>query len=257
MWQLYDALIDGIPADLVVDELVCGVYFAAVRCGEACGVSSVMSEDTLPVTMPNKTIGMKLRDLAACIKSWNFVEASLGQAAINAYYNSVDVAKQNKIAVSSSHLTEDRVYDPFISYQKAVRNKKVAVIEHFPYIDQLFQPVCDLSVLSRNPDDDYYPYTAAEYILPDCDYVFIHGSAVIDKSLPRFLGLAKKAYVVIAGPATPMAPALFDFGVKDLSGFVVKDGEKALRICKGQDNSRIYASGQKVSLKPDPTSLPL
>jgi hypothetical protein len=115
MWQLYDALLEGIPADWVVDELVCGAYFAVVRCGEAYGLSSVMSEDTMPVMMHNKTPGMKLRDLADCIKSWNFVEASIGQAAINAYYNSLPAAKKNNVAISSSRLTEDRVYDPFIS----------------------------------------------------------------------------------------------------------------------------------------------
>jgi uncharacterized protein (DUF4213/DUF364 family) len=248
MWQLYDALIEGIPRECTVDALVCGAHSVLVRSKEGYGFSVVMYQDNLPPTLISKPVGMKLRDLAACIKSWNLIEASIGQAAINAYYNSPPVARKNGISVSSSQFTEDRIYDPFISYQNAIRDKKVAVIEHFPYLEPLFQPVCDLSILAKEPEEGEYPYSAAEYILPECDYVFVTCSAVVDKSLPRFLNLSEQAHVVIVGSSTPLAPVLSQFGVKNLSGFVIKDGEKALRICSGQEASRIYATGQKVNL---------
>jgi uncharacterized protein (DUF4213/DUF364 family) len=73
----------------------------------------------------------------------------------------------------------------------------------------------------------------------------------VDKSLPRFLDLAQNANVIIVGPSTPLAPILSEFGVNDLSGFVIKDPEKALRICSGQEHNRIYSAGQKVSLRFD------
>jgi uncharacterized protein (DUF4213/DUF364 family) len=195
---------------------------------------------------------MPLKKLAEGIKSWNYVEAGIGNAAINAYYNAVEVARKNGVNVSSSRFTEDRVYDPFITYQKIIRDKKVGVIEHFPYVEQLFRPVCDLSVISRWPEEDDYPYSAAEYILPECDYVFITCGSLIDKSLPRFLKLSKHAYVTLVGPSTPIAPVLAQFGVDDLSAFVIKDGERARRICIGQANYSIYSSGQKVSLRFNP-----
>jgi uncharacterized protein (DUF4213/DUF364 family) len=249
LWRLYDALIEGIPDDRIVDEVVCGVYYALVRLGEGYGLSAVLSEDTQPVMMKTKKPGMKLRDLAGCVKSWNFTEASIGQAAINAYYNALPTALKNGVAIAASRFTEDRIYDPFITYQKAIRNKKVAVIKRFPYIEQLFQPVCDLAVFEKDPDTEEYPYTAAEYILPECDYVFITCNAFVDKSMPRLLELSKQATVIIVGPSTPLAPVLSEFGVSDLSGFVVKDGERAFAICSGQEDGRIYSAGQKVSLK--------
>ncbi len=249
LWRLYDELIEGIPKDYVVDEVVCGAYYAIVRSGEGCGLSTVMDEDTLPVIMRNKTPGMKLQEIASCIKSWNLTEASIGQAAINAYYNSPVVAKRNGVAISNNRFAEDRIYDPFITYQKLIRNKKVTVIKRFPYLEQLFQPVCDLAVVSTDPDIGEYPYTAAEYLLPESDYVFITCNALIEKSLPHFLELAEKATVVLVGPSTPLAPVLAQFGVKDLSGFVVKDNEKALRICSGREHSKIYSAGQKVSIR--------
>ncbi len=139
--------------------------------------------------------------------------------------------------------------DPFIAYQNVIRDRKVSVVGHFPLIEQLFQPVCDLSLIEKDPEEGEFPYTAAEFILPECDYVFITCGSLVDKSLPRLLKLAHRAHVVIVGPSTPMAPVLFRFGVDDLSGLVIKDGKKALRICSGQEDCRIFAAGQKVSLK--------
>ncbi|MNN73965.1 hypothetical protein D3C81_1901240 [compost metagenome] len=120
---------------------------------------------------------------------------------------------------------------------------------HFHYLDQLFRPVCDLSVLEFAPQEGDYPEWAAEALLPEAEFVVITAVALINKSLPRLLALAKGAKVVLVGPSTPMAPALREFGVSDLSGIVIKDGEKARRICSGQENLKIYTSGQKVSLR--------
>ena len=227
--------------------MVCGPHHAYVRSGEGHGFGGVLTDDT---RHPALTEDIHIPPLPVeGIKSWNYIEAGIGNAAINAYYNSVEVARKNGVNVSSSRFTEDRVYDPFITYQKVIRDKKVGVIEHFPYVEQLFRPVCDLSVLSRWPEEDDYPYSAAEFILPECEYVLITCSSLIDKSLPRFLELSKQAYVVLVGPSTPLAPALSQFGVDDLSGFVIKDGERARRICTGQANYSLYSSGQKVSLR--------
>jgi Uncharacterized conserved protein len=248
-WQLYDELIEGIPPDCKVDDLICGTHFAAVRSGDATGISAVLTEDTIPLMLRRKSPGMSLRQLAGCIKSWNFIEASIGQAAINAYYNSVTVCQSNGVEVADSQHTEDRIYDPFIMYQNAIRNKKVAVVKHFPYVEQLFQPICDLSVLSLYPEMGEYPISAAEYIIPECDFVFITCNTFIDKTLPQLLKLSSKAKVIVVGPSTPMAPALAKYGVADLSGFVVKDGERAFCMCGGQESGRIYSTGQKVSLK--------
>lgn len=255
-WQLYDDLIEGIPADCKVDDLVCGTHFAAVCSGDSTGISAVLTDDTVPMILRRKDRGMSLRLLASCVKSWNFIEASIGQAAINAYYNSLKVCLSNGVEVSNSTHTEDRIYDPFIMYQNAIRNKKVAVVKHFPYVEQLFQPICDLSVLSIYPETGEYPISAAEFIIPECDYVFITCNTFIDKTLPHLLELSSRATVIVVGPSTTMASMLSKYGVDDLSGFVVKDSERAIRMCMGQESGRIYSTGQKVSLKLG-TALPM
>ncbi|MDF2921682.1 MAG: putative heavy-metal chelation [Paenibacillaceae bacterium] len=249
MWELYDALIEGIPEDCSVMDVLCGNGRVLVASEAGYGFSSLVSGKSRPVSMANKTPGMSLRELASCIKSWNLQEASVGQAALNAYYNAPATALANGVPVSSIRFAEDRIHDPFISYQNAIRGKKVAVMGHFHYLDQLFRPVCDLSVLEFEPQEGDYPQTAAEYILPEAEYVVITSVALINKALPRLLALSRQAKVILVGPSTPMAPALQGFGVSDLSGFVIKDGEKARRLCSGQENGKIYTSGQKVSLR--------
>ncbi|MDF2938969.1 MAG: putative heavy-metal chelation, partial [Paenibacillaceae bacterium] len=248
-WDLYDAMIGGIPEDCLVKDLVCGHGRVLVESELGFGFSGIVSGRTRPVGLLSKLPGTKLRDLAACVKSWNLEEASVGQAAINAYYNALPVAMGNGVPVSHVRFAEDRIHDPFISYQNAIRGKKVAVVGHFHYLDQLFRPVCDLSVLEFVPQEGDYPEWAAEALLPEAEFVVITAVALINKSLPRLLALAKGAKVVLVGPSTPMAPVLREFGVSDLSGIVIKDGEKARRICSGQENLKIYSSGQKVSLR--------
>jgi len=251
MWELYDALIDGIPAGAKADELIRGTYGALVVSGGGCGYSPLMVGDTRPETMPRKSPGMPLKDLAGCIRSWNYIEASVGLAAVNAWYNGPEAAAQNGVALNASPYSEDRLHDPFIAYQNAIRNKKVAVVGHFHYLEQLFSPVCELFIIEREPLEGDYPVEAAEDILPQCDIAVIACTTLVFKTLPRLLELAKNAWVVLVGPATPLAPPLLARGVRDLSGFVIRDGARAKNMVAGFERLNLYSAGQKVSLKAD------
>jgi len=71
--------------------------------------------------------GLPLREVAECVKSWNFYEAAIGLAAINAYYNNPVIAKKSGVAIGDSMHVEDRIHDPFIMSQNEIRGKKVAV----------------------------------------------------------------------------------------------------------------------------------
>ena len=115
-----------------------------------------------------------------------------------------------------------RANEAFQKYREEITGKKAAVIGHFSYLEQLLGPVCTLSILERRPRDGDYPDPACEYLLPEQDYVFITGSALVNKTLPRLLQICRNTtYTVLVGPSVPLAPALFDFGADDLSGFVV------------------------------------
>lgn len=251
MWELYDELIQGIPDNYTADEIINGSHFSYVRSGNGSGVSGTPYSYETRIPMFSKNlIGLPLREVASCVKSWNFTEAAIGAAAINAYYNNPIIAKENGVIFSYDTLVEDRIYDPFIMSQNEVKGKNVAVIGHFPYINRLLEPICNLSVIGFEPEDGDYPIFASEYILPESDYVYISSSSIASKTLPRFLQLAKHAKkIVLVGRGVPLSPILFDYGITDLSGFMIKDNACAARIAAGAENSQISAAGQKVSLK--------
>ncbi len=248
MWELYDALIAGIPPECTVDDLVCGAYSVIVKSNESCGFAGTIPGDSRPESW-KKYCGMPLRDLAECIKSWNFVEASIGLAAVNAWYNTPACAGAYGIPLAAAKQTEDRKSDPFIMYQNMIRDKNVCVVGHFPYLDKLFAPVCNLAIIETEPLEGDYPESAAAYLLPDAEYVFITCASLVYKSLPGYLSLCRDASVVLVGPSTPLAPVLFSFGIDDISTFIIQDAGHAEDIAKGLSQDRIYTTGRKVSLK--------
>lgn len=246
MWEMYDDLISGIPEDIIVEEAVNGCYYSMVKSTVGVGLgSSMLPSNRLP-TLTKTIIGMSLKRVARCVKSWNFLEAAMGLAAINAYYNAIPIARANGVDIRDSIMFDDRVNDPLVGYQKKIEGKNVAVVGHFPLLEDLFDPICQLSILEREPKDNDYPDMAAEYILSSMDYVFITGSSLVNKTLPRLLQLSQSAYVIVVGPSTTLAPQLFNYGVDELAGFVVTDQDRCKRICEGSERVKLYRSGQKV-----------
>jgi len=250
MWEIYDALIHGIPEDYITDEIICGTIHSYVRSGEGVGIASFRPYETRMPMFTKNLIGLSLREVATCIKSWNFVEASIGAAAINAYYNNPVVARENRVDFSAAMRVEDRKFDPFIMSQNEVKGKKVAVVGHFPHLESLLEPICDFAIIEWDPEEGDYPYPACEYLLPECDYVYLTCTSLVDKTLPRLLELSKNAKrITMVGPGTPLAPVLFDYGLGDLSGFIVKDTSRMARIVAGAEKVKIFIAGQKVALK--------
>lgn len=251
MWEIYDALINGIPEGLIAHKVICGFTHTLVANKLGAGFSYTLNYETRLPMASGSLLGRPLREIAALVKSWNFAEAGIGHAALNSYYNAPAVARANGIELSDSMFKEDRLNDPFITSQNDVKGKRVAVLGHFPYLETFFEPICNLSIVEWEPTEQgEFPFSSCEYILPESDFVYISSRSLIDKTFPRLLELSKNAErVVLVGPATTMAPYLLTIGLHDLSGFVVKEPEKAIRIATGSENTKMSRSGQKVSLK--------
>ncbi|MDR0445900.1 MAG: DUF364 domain-containing protein [Oscillospiraceae bacterium] len=249
MWELYDALIDGISPDARVDALICGQTHTMVRSGDSIGIAGTLDATWRAPIIKNKALGMPLRELAMAVKSWEFTEAGIGLAAINAWYNDKQRLRALGLDIPDRTHIEDRSADPFISLQRDIKGKTVTVIGHFPYIDQLFAPVCDLRVIEKfEPKDGDYPEQAADYLLPESDYVFISSYTLTEKSLPHFLRLSQgAARVTLVGPASTIAPVLHNFGVSDIAGLVIKDADAAEKIVTGFGGN-IHRVGQKLNL---------
>ena len=87
-WDLYNALIDGIPSGLTVDECIIGLNWTFVRSGDLAGIAMTYQGSSATGLANGSYIGRSLRDVASGMKSWDMLQASLGMAACNAWYNS-------------------------------------------------------------------------------------------------------------------------------------------------------------------------
>ncbi|WP_374712186.1 Rossmann-like domain-containing protein [Symbiobacterium terraclitae] len=85
---------------------------------------------------------------------------------------------------------------------------------------------------SQEDQEDVYPEERQPELLPQCDLVFITGSALINCTLERLLTYCTRAReIVLIGPSTPLYPEAFSgSGVTVLAGFrwQVADPDEAL-----------------------------
>lgn len=219
-WQLYDDLVDALPADLLVADVQVS-RFAMVR-NElgGCGLALADRGGRRELRTPELWAGKDLRSVAALAKSWDFELAAIGVAAMNSWFNSAD-----RVHAANAELVGDET-DIFSQTAELIAGRKVAVVGHFAGLRHL-AGARDLVVLERDPIDDDLPDPACEYVLPDCDVVFITGTTVANKTLPRLLELASGAHTVLVGPTTPFAPEVYGSRVAEIGGAWVADADLA------------------------------
>jgi len=253
MWELYDELIKNIPGDIRVKAYSEGPHWVAVVSDEGgAGLAMKAGLPSRPPLLKEMREGMPLKELALAVKSWNFDEAAFGAAACNAFYNHpVRAAKLGLDIDAPSHKNE-----AFARYKTSVTGKKVTIVGHFPYLERELGPCCNLSILERNPWKGDFPDSACEYILEEQDYVFITGVTLINKTLPRLLQLSRNAFVVMVGPSVTLAPSLFNHGVGDLSGFVVRDNSLCCSVVKDGCMKNHFHIGVMVNFTPPASSVP-
>lgn len=246
MWEIYDDLIDSIPGDLTVLECMLGVSWTLVRSERCLGIAKTLKGGKKEAELP-KITGIPLKKLAGYAKSWNMLEASMGQAAINAAFN--NPAEVMAITGQPMTISDDpKKFNVFKQLTPEISGKKVAVIGHFPDIDQL-QKICELSVLEREPQAGDYPDTACEYILPEQDFVFITGTAFTNKTMPRLIELSKKAKLILVGPSVPISRVLFNYGVDQIASLVVLDQQSIRKaVQEGKKMSIFKQGGQMIGL---------
>jgi len=241
---LYEALIEAIPAEIRVEAVVRGASWVVVSADCGVGVAMRQYEAGRPALLEGALEGLRLRDLAAAVRSWNFQDACLGAAAINAFYNTPRRLGDPVGAGSDS----PREQDPFVRYRSLAVGRKVAAVGHFSALREL-APLCDLVIIDREQNDGDYPEAAAEYLLAHRELVFISGSTLANKTLPRLLQVCAGAMVVLVGPSVPLAASLFGYGVGALAGSVFPDAARCLRVAAGNGGERMVKQGYKLIME--------
>ena len=246
-WDLYDQLIDEIPADITVAQIhTDGKWRRVATSDNGVGMAFGMNVQSRPrfTDDPSDLVGRPLRDVAALAKSWNFEDAGIGMAAVNAYHSHPVRA----LAHGFRPCEENNWGRTFHPYAPLVAGKRVAVIGHFPFAPAAMPDAAELNILERNVLEGDYPDSACEYLLPEMDYVFISGSAFVNKTMPRLLALASEAHTVVLGPSAPASPAILQAGATTVMSFASAHPDRLEDGLAGLTPQGMYDAGMRVEL---------
>ena len=221
--------------DTAAGDIRVGVSWTGVK-GRYGGVCKTYG---IPVPHGNYTKDLgKLNEkstleLAEYARSWNFVEASIGVAALNSM-----VKVKGKTGVNAIDIVLEMC-----------ENKKVTMVGKFPRIPEIKAKARELWVLEMNPcllnvKKGMINATAAEYVIPTSDIVIVTGSTLINKTMERVLELCRMAdaYTIVMGPSTTMSDVLFDYGADMLAGVEIAKPEALLNTISqsgGMINSKV------------------
>ena len=231
-WKFYNHLIQQIPEDVLVVDYCLGTHWSYVEAD--CGMGVAWARKGGAKRQFAMDIrGLPLSNVAELSKSWNFEEASLGVAALNAWYARRELLDPlGAIYNEPVDLPDGTIkkMDAFELYRPRIAQSggstKVTVVGHFPHVNRIAE-YAQLTVLERNcTQESDTPDPACEYILPQSDYTFMTGVTIINKTAPRLLDLTKNGVTVLVGPSVVMTPYLFEWGVEMLAGSIVSDPEK-------------------------------
>jgi uncharacterized protein (DUF4213/DUF364 family) len=208
-------------ADLL--DIRIGAFWTVVHTSIGAGMaSSLRSESHLHGTQPIADAGRldecSPLELAALMRSESVAEAAIGLAAANAL-----------LASTVKGLTEEKAVSIL---RERGAGKRVAMIGHFPFAEELRESCDELVVFERrlNRRDGDLGEEAIGHLLPDADVVAVTATTLLNRTLPNVLaGVRDDAFVMLLGPSTPLTPTLHRFGFDVLCGTIIDDPVGVLR----------------------------
>ena len=218
--KILDDVIATIGEDAPVREARVGAFWTAVV-SRGCGLASTVGPEVhehgaIYVGEAGSLASRSALELAGLAHSDSTLEAGIGLAAINSL---LEVDEARCVELNAGELLIEQG-----------RGKKVALVGHFPFVPALREAAGRLWVIELRPQPGDVGAEEAEAILPQVEIAAITGSAFINHTLERLLGLCRpETLVVVLGPSTPLSPVLFDYGVDVISGTRVVDAGLALR----------------------------
>jgi len=202
-----------------VRDIRMGLFHTAVLTRN-CGLAATLPRDALrqeqpSVREPGRLLEKSALELVRMSYSDNILEAAIGMAAINSM---LEVNDKQCRELNASQLIAEKGKD-----------KKVAIIGHFPFIPRLREVAKQLWVIEKNPREGDLAEAESENLIPQADVVGITGTAFTNHTIEKLLALCRpEAYVVIVGDTAPLSPVLFDHGIDAVSGTKVTDSGLAL-----------------------------
>lgn len=239
-WQVYDLLLDIVPDEAMVEELCLGLTWTACRSQQRVGLAMSPQASSRTLSWPGTLQGQPARALAPWLRDWDPFKATVGMAVVNAtLQQDSQLLARSRPIVPGKLPANLAVFEHF--YPQLI-GKKVVVVGRYPGLDEALAGL-DVTVLERQPGAGDLPDLAAEYVIPEADWVFLTSTSLINKSFPRLAALARDANLVLMGPTTPWLMELNEFGVDYLAGVQVHDPAAVMQTVAEGGGTRLFESG--------------
>jgi len=234
--RLYQALSVGVTG--IAERVIVGINWTLVVGPDGAGMAQTPARGTAgcrSLPRPGTYATQPLAALASLWASDNVFERAIAVAAVNAHWNRYDIEAST---VNGLDLIEDR-------------GDRTVVIGRFPGVQKRHPGI---AVVEREPRPGEYPESALPGLLANAEFVGITASTIVNGSLPGILARCRDAYVLMIGPSTPLAPALFALGIDALSGFIARDIESlAKAVCEGAAVAALRPYGRYATICRDNT----
>ena len=237
--RIYELLLDSCNSASLIDELMIGLVWTLCQNSDK-GIGLAMSPaiPTRTLSWSGSLRGKPLIDLSAWILQWDPYQATVAMAAINSCLNSRPLPASALI----EHAGEQANLAVFDYFLPQLLGKNVAVIGHYPGIER-YQHLMQLCVIEKQPSGDDLPDAAAEFLLPNAEWVFLTASSIPNKTFPRLAELAADAKTVLMGPTVPWLPQLHEFGIDYLAGIEITDADYLYHTAAQGGGVRIFSHG--------------
>jgi len=218
--KLADAMLSSIiRPDTVVEEIIAGSKFIAVKAGGRMGLSSLLGARPREYEkdLEHQMIGKDVKQVAGLISKTSPFAISLGFAALNAG-NAPDPKH-----VEPSNFPADALI------ARLGKDKITGLVGEFPFVESLKNRVGTFHLFELRDVPGAVPHDQWESVLAGLDVFAVTGTALLTRKMAWFLSRAPHAKIIILGPTTSFSPALFSHGADYLCGSVVTDMEKVAR----------------------------
>ena len=217
--KIIEELLSGLNFDAPVRDIRQGPFQTAVLT-DNCGLASTPHDsgphhNRTPVEKAGLLMKKDARTLAEMVQSSSPSEAAIGMATINSL---IEINEQLCKEINAADLLVEKA-----------KNKKTAIVGHFPFVPQLREVAEELWVIEKQPQPGDFKETEADRLLPLAEVVGITGTTLINGTLEQILGLCRPdAFVTIIGGTTPLSTIFFDCGVDAVAGTQVVEPETVL-----------------------------
>ena len=229
---LIDRLLESmaVPEERV-DQVFLGSKQIFLRAGNRAGLATTLgSSSQKAVSQVESVRGKTLREVAGLLYDDLLLNRSLGAAALNAGLE----PKGDLKSLNALDLILDKG-----------RGRSVVVVGDFPFTDRIRAEAGRLSLLELKNVPGRLDLEKWDEALASCDVAAITGTAMLTRSMARYLKGSSQAYQVVLGATVPLSPVLLDdYGADVLAGSVVEDAEKTERgVMEGLSISRLHRTG--------------